>query len=136
MTVAFVAWREIRRRWLGTIAAALLVGIVGAAVLSTVAGARRSDSALARFNAYSRSADIELTLDTPSAAQMAAFRRTPGIAALAVLRLYAIQPTNLPVQNPAIGAPINGTMNNAVDRPRLISGRLENPAVADRDRHR
>ena len=74
---------------------------------------------------------MELTLDTPSAAQMAAFRRTPGIAALAVLRLYAIQPTNLPVQNPAIGVPINGIMNNAIDRPRLISGRLENPAVAD-----
>ena len=129
--VAFVAWRDARRRWLGTIAAALLVGIVGAVVLSTVAGARRSDSALHRFNVYSRSADIELTLAPPSAAQMAAFARTPGIAALATLRVYAVQPTNIPVQNLAIGAPINGTMDNAVDRPRLISGRLENPGVAD-----
>ena len=35
------------------------------------------------------------------------------------------------MQNLAIGAALNGTMNNAVDRPRLISGRFENPAVAD-----
>jgi hypothetical protein len=129
--IAFVAWRDIRRRWLGTVAAALLVGIVGAVVLSTVAGARRSDSALRRFNAYSRSADIELTLAPPSAAQMADFARTPGIATLAVLRTYAVQPTNIPIQNLAMGAALNGTMNNAVDRPRLISGRLENPKVAD-----
>ena len=104
--IAFVAWREFRRRWLGTVAAALLVGIVGAAVLSTVAGARRSDSALHRFNVYSRSADIELTLGKPSAAQLAAFARTPGIAALAVLRTYALQPTNIPIQNLAIGAAV------------------------------
>ena len=48
-----------------------------------------------------------------------------------VLRTYALQPTNSPMQNLAIGAALNGTMNNAVDRPRLISGRFENPAVAD-----
>ena len=59
--IVFVAWRELRRRWLATVAAALLVGLVGALVLATVAGARRSDSALQRFNAYSRSADVELT---------------------------------------------------------------------------
>ena len=75
--IAFVAWRELRRRWLGTVAAALLVGLVGALVLATVAGARRSDSALHRFNVYSRSADVELTLGRPSVAQLAAFARHP-----------------------------------------------------------
>ncbi len=115
--IAFVAVSELRRRWLGTVAAALLVGLVGALVLATVAGARRSDSALRRFNSYSRSADVELTLAPPSTRQMAAFARTPGIAAIAVLRTYAVQPTNISVQNVAIGAALNGTMNNAVDRP-------------------
>jgi hypothetical protein len=129
--IAFVAWRDVRRRWLGTVAAALLVGFVGAVVLATGAGARRSDSALHRFNDYSRSADIELTLGRPSAPEMAAFARTPGIAALASLRTYALQATQSQLQDLAIGAALNGTMNNAVDRPRLISGRLENPGVAD-----
>jgi hypothetical protein len=129
--IAFVSWRELRRRWAGTVATAVLIGIVGAVVLSTVAGARRSDSALRRFNSYSHSADVELTLGRPNAAQMAAFARTPGIAAIAILRLYAIQPANSSLQNIAIGAAVDGTMNHAVDRPRLITGRLANPAVAD-----
>ena len=38
----------------------LLVGIVGAVVLGTLAGARRTDSSLRRFNDSSRAADVTL----------------------------------------------------------------------------
>ncbi len=37
---------ELRRRWRSTVALALLVGAIGAIVLATAAGARRSDSSL------------------------------------------------------------------------------------------
>ena len=137
--IAAVARSELRRRWPGTIGVALLVGIVGAIVLSGVAGARRSDSALQRFNAYSRSADIEVTTGAPAPGQRAAlerqltsFSQTPGVAALAVLRLFAIQPADPAVQYLAMGAATDArTMNHLVDRPRLISGRLANPAAPD-----
>jgi len=46
---------DVRRRWRSIVALTLLVGAVGTVVLATAAGARRSDSALTRFNTYSRS---------------------------------------------------------------------------------
>ncbi len=77
-----LAWSEIRRRWRSTVGIVLLIGIVGTAVLATAAGARRSTTALDRFNAVSRSSDLEISVGTPSARRLAAFRRTPGIAAI------------------------------------------------------
>ncbi len=128
--ITMVAWSDLRRRWVGTLAVAVIVGIVGALVLSTVAGARRTSTALRRFNEYSRSADLEVTPGRATAEQLAAFRTTPGIAALGLLRIYALQPTNA-TPYLSIGAPVDGEMNNAVDRPRLISGRLADPNDAD-----
>jgi uncharacterized membrane protein YeaQ/YmgE (transglycosylase-associated protein family) len=54
-TVGMLAGSEIHRRLRSTIALALLVGIIGAIVLATAAGARRSGSALDRFKVYSHS---------------------------------------------------------------------------------
>jgi hypothetical protein len=127
------AWSDLRRRWRSTLALALIVGIVGAVVFAAVAGARRSDSALARFNASSRSADIEVSPGEPSptGAQLAQLRNASGVAAVGVLRVYGIRPTNIQVPNLAIGAPVDATMNNAVDRPRLIHGRFADPNAPD-----
>ena len=76
-TVRMLARCEIRRRWRSTVAITLLLGAVGAVVLATAAGARRSDTALERFNAFSRSSSFEISVGTPSAQQLLAFRRTP-----------------------------------------------------------
>jgi hypothetical protein len=92
--IALVARADLRRRWFATVAVAVLVGVVGAVVLSSLSGARRSNSALRRFNEYSRSGNLEVTPGRASPAQIAEFRRTPGIAALGVLRIYAVRPTN------------------------------------------
>ena len=77
---------DIRRRWRSVVALTLLVGAVGAIVLATAAGARRSDTALARFNAFSRSSDVEISIGIPTASQLDSFRRSPGVAAFAYLR--------------------------------------------------
>jgi ABC-type antimicrobial peptide transport system permease subunit len=123
--IRMLAWVELRRRARQTIVLMLLIGVVGAIVLATAAGARRSESALQRFNAYSRSADVELTVGSPSAAQLEAFAHTPGIAAIGAGEAY---PLIVPQQpSLAVMAPIDDNFGNVVDRSRLVAGRRQNP---------
>jgi|tagenome__1003787_1003787.scaffolds.fasta_scaffold20972526_2 ABC-type lipoprotein release transport system permease subunit len=119
---------ELRRRWRSTVALALLVGAIGAIVLATAAGARRTDSSLQRFNTVSRSADAELSIGAnPTARDLDTFRHTPGIEAMARLRGYAL--TTTANENLALAAPIDAAMGDVVDRVRLIKGRPADPAA-------
>ena len=110
---------------------ALLVGIVGAIVFATVAGARRSSSALPRFNAESRSSDVEINVGQPTARQMADFARTPGVESFARLRGYAFANEVQGLGDLSIAAPLDRRMGRTVDRSRIISGRRADPAAAD-----
>ena len=124
---------EIRRRWRSVVVLTLLVGVVGAVVLATAAGARRSETALARFSAASRSGDVTLSPAfgyTPTPAQLNAVRHIHDVAAVAVLRFYALVPVHAPT-NLSPAAAVDGAMGSVVDRSRLIAGRRANPAAAD-----
>jgi ABC-type lipoprotein release transport system permease subunit len=123
--VGLLARREIRRRWRSTVALALLIGVVGAIVLAVSAGARRSDTALDRFNDYSRPADVEIYSGRPTTDQIREFRRTPGITALARVRGYA-----LGREYPAIGAPVDDALDHTIDRSILVAGRYPDPSSA------
>jgi len=103
-----LAASDIRRRWRSVVALTLLVGAVGAIVLATAAGARRSDTALARFNTYSRSSDLEISIGIPTAAELASFRRSPGVAAFAYIHAYSLVIEGQ--DNLAIGAPDDAAM--------------------------
>ncbi|HTK16346.1 MAG TPA: FtsX-like permease family protein [Acidimicrobiia bacterium] len=127
--VRMLAGNDIRRRWRSVVALTLLVGAVGAIVLATAAGARRSHSALPRFNAYSRSSDVEISIGIPTASQLAAFRRSPGVAAMAYLHAYSLQIKGH--ENLAIAAPADSAMGTVVDRVRLVKGRLADPTAPD-----
>lgn len=124
-----LAGREIRRRWRSTLAIALLIGVVGALVLATVAGARRSATSLSRFNAVSRSADLELSIDRPTARELAEFRRSPGVAEVSHLRGYTLESPTLP--NLAIAAPLDDVLGRSLDRDRLVAGRRPDQKVAE-----
>src|SRR5438045_2672196 len=125
-SILMVARSDLRRRLVATIVVTLLVGIVGTAVLASAAGARRSRSALARFNTWSRSADIELLADaTP--AQVRRLEAHPDVVALAPIRTFALDAYNDRVPNLAIGAATDGRFATVVDRPRVIRGRAANP---------
>ena len=123
-----VAGHDLRRRWVATVAIALLIGVVGAVVMAAAAGARRSDTAVERFNTFSRSSDLEIDVGTPTDAQLRAFERDVD-ADVAVIHAYAISPDGRP--NLAIGAPVDGRLGTLVDRPRLIAGRLADPNAPD-----
>jgi len=124
-TVRMLARSELRGRWRSTLLLAVLVGLIGALVLAAAAGARRSDTALDRFNAFSRTSDLEVSVGFPTAAQLDAFRRSPGVGAFARLHGYSLGVSAYP--DLALAAPVDRTFGDIVDRSRVISGRQANP---------
>ncbi len=120
-----VARSELRRRWRSAFVVTLLIVIVGSVVLTTVIGARRSSTALARFNAYSHAADIEVNADSKvTRAELSKFRHSPGVADVAVLHAYAQQVDRYP--DLQIAAAIDDRLGTAIDRARLVAGRRQN----------
>ena len=121
-----VARSELRRRWRSAVLITLTVVLVGVVVLATVAGARRSTTALARFSASSRASDLELDVDaaTPPG-QVDAFAHSPGVAAVARLYAYAQQVDGYPELQ--IASALDGRLGSVVDRARVVSGRMTNP---------
>ena len=107
----------------------VLVGIVGAVTLAMVAGARRTSSALNRFQKDSRSADIELA-GSPTAEQLEELSRAPGVAAMADLTAYGLVVPDAPYFQ-SIGAPTDGRFGDVIDRDRLVAGRSTDPAAPD-----
>src|SRR4029453_18507430 len=68
---------ELRRRWGATVVLMVLVGLAGGVVLAAVAGARRTDSAMGRFLAYSRPLNVSLEAE---GADLRAVERLPQVA--------------------------------------------------------
>jgi hypothetical protein len=118
-----------RRRWRSLVVITLLVGVVGAIVLATAAGARRSSSSLQRFIEYSRSADVEVDARNPTPAQLDAFQHAPGVAGFAVLNADSLTPDI--GSNLAIAAAVDDKFGSVADRARLVSGRRADPSAPD-----
>jgi hypothetical protein len=121
---------EIRRRWRSVVVLTLLVGAVGAVVLATVAGARRTESALARFNASSRAGNLELFVGDATPSQLRAFGRVDGVDSFARLRTDALGFPRAPNLKAIAGAD-DTRFGTVVDRPRIIAGRAADPRAVD-----
>jgi ABC-type lipoprotein release transport system permease subunit len=135
--VWILARAEIRRRWRSAVVMTLLVGVVGAVVLATAAGARRSNTALARFNTVSRPEDVALLPSpagyTPTTVQLRAVRHVHDVTAIAVVRFYTLVPRGAAATLGVggMGAAVDGAMGSIVDRYRVVAGRAPNPSTAD-----
>lgn len=127
--VWMTAGASLRRRWRAAVLSAFLVALVGGVVLATVAGARRTSSALDRFNAASRSPTVQVVIAPPSPSQLHAFRHAKDVVAAAAADVYAVVFTAAPTLSAA--APIDGVLGASVDRPRLVAGRFADPSAAD-----
>jgi ABC-type lipoprotein release transport system permease subunit len=125
--IRVLARAELRRRWKAIVALTLLMGVVGAVVLASVAGARRTATTLDRFGAWSRAADLELNVGDATPTELREFRRSPGVAAVGELRQLAL------LLDGADGVGTAGAVDRAfgrdVDRARVIRGRQANPAA-------
>lgn len=128
--IRMLARFEVRRRWRRVVVLTLVVGVVGAVVLSTVAGARRSETSLARFNTSSRTADLELTVGDPTPAQLRALGAVAGVESFAPLRGITLEFRAAP-QLSAVAEALDDRFATVVDRPRVLSGRAASPTAAD-----
>ena len=126
--VVVLARSELRRRWRSVVVLTLLVAFAGAVVLALLAGARRTNTALQRFDAASRAASVEITAGEASPAQLAEFLRTPGVAAVGEVRQFPLVTHG---QFLPVGGQVDDRFGTVVDRPRVIEGRLADQSKAD-----
>jgi FtsX-like permease family len=123
------AQAELRQRWRATVLLIAVAGLAGGAVIAAVAGARRTDSAMDRFLAYSRPTSLWV-----AGVDFAEVRRLPQVAdadEAAYLLLAPSTPAGGPDTsglgsiNPLIGA--HGRLMATSERPLLVRGRLPDP---------
>ena len=121
--VWFVARTEMRHRWLGALVLIVLVAIVGGAFLASAAGARRTSSAITRFESSTDAANLEFTVrNAVTPAQLAALERVPGVAKVGLLRAMAVYNTDAGFMQ--TGAPVDDGWGRTIDRPRVVRGRI------------
>lgn len=128
---------ELRRQWKATVVLAVLVGLAGGAALAGVAGARRTESAMERFVAFSQPFDVFI-FDQSAQLDPAAVAGLPQVADAgqsAYLVLAPSTPSGEPDAaavgsiNPFVRISENG-LGATSDVPFLVDGRLPDPEQA------
>lgn len=121
--VRWLARAQLRRRWRSVVVLTVLVGFAGAVVLALAAGTRRTSTSLDRFQDYSRSADIEVTVGHPTGAQLREFAQSPGVESIG--RVYQMAMTERTTrQFLAVAAQQDDAFGVDIDRPVVLRGRL------------
>jgi parvulin-like peptidyl-prolyl cis-trans isomerase-like protein/FtsX-like permease family protein len=127
---------ELRSRWRGWLTLAIFAGIAGGVVVAAAAGARRTDSALARHLVAFRVADASVGVNAGSSSSWRTMdrriRALPQVEASAVtaeLSYCARDKKNrsvIDVGPQAVGFWVNidGRNGIALNRPKLLAGRL------------
>jgi hypothetical protein len=115
---------RLRRRWLSVVVVAVVVAIAGGIVLTGLAGARRTRSALDRLGDRTRASNAAILLfDGPDPAFTARVRRLPGVRAMGASEVWA---AGL-VEDPRGGIPIvavtDDDFGRVIDRTILVAGR-------------
>ena len=136
---------DLRVRWRSTLALVLMIGIAGGAVLTTAAGARRTDTAYPRFLASSRAEDVVIGGAELSPEALVLFHqlaRAPQVAAAAPVAAMIIfaEGTDITqarrsyakgLDTPYHFAGADRNFGSTVGRAKVIAGRLPNPASSD-----
>ena len=109
----------------------LLVGLAGGAVLTAVAGARRTDSAYSRFLVASRAADVFVApFNTGLDGYYRALAQLPDVAVVAPLvglNATPLWPDGRPVTSGPVVVPADGRFGHQLEIPKLLAGRLPSP---------
>ena len=123
---------ELRQRWRGWLALAVLLGLIGGVAVTAEAGARRTDTAYSRFLRASHAADL---LVTPARSgfhgYFRAVARLPEVSSLApamFLQMAVPGPGASPFSGMAPQASPYGGEGISVDRVKIVAGRIFNPA--------
>ncbi len=130
--VWYRARSELRRRWPSALVLAVLAGVVGGVVIASVAGARRTGSAMERFVQFNRAGDVFVEyppdLDTAAVADLPQVVSTSGAA---YVLLAPVGPDGRPrgdevgTINPFLIIPMSGERSNV---PLMVDGRRPDPS--------
>jgi ABC-type antimicrobial peptide transport system permease subunit len=131
--VWFALCAGMRRRWRALVSLALLLGLAGGVVLTAAAGARRTDTAYPRLLAWAGASQVTVTLGGLDPAYFTALNQLPQVAAVATGMQYNIAlpvPGGLPDSQVQVLASSNGSLGTAVDRVKVLQGRMFGPGTA------
>lgn len=128
---------DARLRWPWWLGLAVCIGLAGGVVLGAAAGARRTASAYPRMLVATRAEDVYLAGPSPwsnpaDARVLDEIERLPQVAAAARIAAVTIYPSDrdaVPTFYHFAG--VDPRYLRDVDRPKLLAGRLPDPARAD-----
>src|SRR6266566_7101003 len=122
----------LRSRWRPVLGLALLLGLTGGVVLTAAAGARRTDTAYPRLLRWANASDL---LVTPAGngfkgyfTALGHLKQVASMSALAYLDMALPVPGSAPDSRVVAEASPDGAAGVSVDRVKIVSGRLFNPA--------
>ncbi len=118
---------ELRRRWRSYVVLAILLGVVGGVVLTLLAGARRTESALERLRAETIEGDVSIEV---SPEYFAAIEALPQVEAAAPGSFLFVMPAGTELDGLGAFAGTDGRFGTVVNRARVIEGRLPLPGRA------
>jgi hypothetical protein len=123
---------EARRRWRAWLGVALLIGVFGGIVTAAAAGARRTDDAYTRFAAANHGAAYlveEFVPNSESAVlKPAAVAALPSVAEADSFRVFG---PAADTDYELVASPDGRAFGTGLNRPKLLRGRLPDPARAD-----
>lgn len=134
-----LALADLRSRWRGWLSAACLLAVAGAVVLTTAAGARRTDTAYARLLRSSRGADVEIAPSGSGGHQnlgglsnyYAAVARLPWVALVAPTIGVSAVEAGHGNASVLLKASTDARLGLVIERPKVTQGRMSDPARAD-----
>lgn len=123
---------DLRARWRPTVGLAVLLGLIGAAVLTAAAGARRTDTAYPRLLRWANASQVDI-ISGGSGDFYRRLRRLPQVASVSVAGIYDTAlpgPRGRPsAAQVAAYAGLDGSYGVTADRVKVLSGHLFNPAA-------
>jgi hypothetical protein len=123
-----LARTQLRRRRVATVGLILLVGIAGGVVLTAIAGASRTDTAMDRFVAYNRPVDLAVVVDDPALRPKVTALPQVVNAGQSVYMFLSPSKNGSDLGALSVFAVLGDTMR-AVRRPIMLSGRLPRSAA-------
>lgn len=122
--VPLLVGSSVRRHWRSLVVTALLLGLVGAVVMSALAGARRTESAYPRLLDSLLASDASVEVGPE---YFAAITRLPQVEVAAPLSFLFVTPEGLQRDDLSAVAGVDERFNAVVDRPLMLAGRLPLP---------
>ncbi len=132
---------DARRSWKAWLAVAVLIGLGSGIVLALLAGARRTDSAIDRFVAWSRPADVWVVRGVPgifdfAELDLAEVARLPEVTdsvPVLILAASGTSPDGVLVTSETVNFQVDptGRTGTDIDRYKVLAGRVADPSDPD-----